>query len=182
MDGSSSQMSCVLRLDTQSRGWDKSMHKLFKGIRDVTYTIDATRGLAYVSGKISPEIILRIRKAKKHAQLIHMDYGYNPNLPPTNPDNFPPENIPISFNSPYNYPAEAPNLPPPPPPPPSPYNMYNINYRYNPYEQQQQQAVASPYNYFQHPYYYGAAEVPYSPPPQIPTRDTVTGEPQCLIL
>ncbi|CAL9226959.1 unnamed protein product [Arabidopsis halleri] len=56
----------------KTRRWGKSMHKLIKDIRDVTYMIAATMGLAYVSGKISPEIILRIGKCKKHVQLIHI--------------------------------------------------------------------------------------------------------------
>ncbi|XP_010448229.1 PREDICTED: uncharacterized protein LOC104730725 [Camelina sativa] len=77
----SSHMSCVLKINMQTSGWEKSMHKLIKDIPDVTYTIDAAMGLAYVSGKINPEIILKIRKCKKHVQLIHIDYGHN--LTPT---------------------------------------------------------------------------------------------------
>ncbi|VVB07908.1 unnamed protein product [Arabis nemorensis] len=164
MDPLSSQMTCVLRLDTQTSGWDKSIHKLFKGIRDVTYTIDATRGLAYISGKISPDIILRIRKAKKHAELIHMDYGHVP-PPPLNPF----ENVPIGFN------YQDPRSPPPMFQQPSPMSQYTY-YRQNPYTEEP--PVAYPYYYY--PYY--GPDVLYSPPPQLPTRDGVTGESQCRIL
>lgn len=137
----------------------------------MTYTIDATRGLAYLSGNISPEIILRFRKAKKHAELIHLDYGHvNPS--PYNAAN-PFETVPIT----YNYPD--PRLTPPcqspmyqPTAPMYPY-MYHSQNAYI-----EQPPVASPY--YHHPYY--APEMMYSPPPQLPTRDGVTGEQQCRIM
>ncbi|KAJ4911263.1 Uncharacterized protein Rs2_05884 [Raphanus sativus] len=175
MDPPSTQMTCVLRLDTETSGWDKSMHKLFKGVQDVTYTIDATRGLVYLSGRASPEIVLRIRKAKKHAKLIHMDYGHVI-PPPYNPPN-PFETVPITYN---NYQNTWPPSPYPPmyqpTAPPSPMTQY-MNYHQDP-NIQQPHPMAFPYNYY--PYY--VPEVLHSPPPYIPTRDGVTGEQQCRIL
>ncbi|KAL0682029.1 hypothetical protein Bca4012_048876 [Brassica carinata] len=143
--------------------------------QDVTYTIDATRGLVYLSGRASPEIVLRIRKAKKHAKLIHMDYGHVI-PPPYNPPN-PYEAVPITYNyqntwppSPYQSPMYQPTAPP------SPMTQY-MYYRQDP-NIQQPHPMAFPYNYY--PYY--VPEVLQSPPPYIPTREGVTGEQQCRIL
>lgn len=142
---------------------------------DVTYTIDATRGLVYLSGRARPEIVLRIRKAKKHAKLIHMDYGHVI-PPPYNPPN-PYEAVPITYNyqntwppSPYQSPMYQPTAPP------SPMTQY-MYYRQDP-NIQQPHPMAFPYNYY--PYY--VPEVLQYPPPYIPTREGVTGEQQCRIL
>ena len=60
---------------------------------DVSYSIDAQQGLAYISGKVEPHNILRmLGKAGKHVRLSHVHYGnqtparldncYNINLTP----------------------------------------------------------------------------------------------------
>ncbi|XP_010433456.1 PREDICTED: uncharacterized protein LOC104717565 [Camelina sativa] len=123
----SSHMSCVLKINMQTRGWEKSMHKLIRDIPDVTYMIDAAMGLAYVSGKINPEIILKIRKCKKHVQLIQIDYGHN--LTPRSSSYY----LPTTTG--YNQPQ------PPTPMSQAPAQPY-MHYLQIPYEQPQ---VAYPY-------------------------------------
>jgi len=61
--------------------------------------------------------------------------------------------------------------------PMSPMPQY-MNYQQFPYTEQQQPPATYPYYYY--PYY--VPEMWYSSPPQLPTRDGVTGEPQCRIL
>ncbi|XP_023633680.1 uncharacterized protein LOC111829237 [Capsella rubella] len=131
MDNSASHMSCVLKVNMQTSGWEKAMHKLIKDIGDVTYTIDAAMGMAYVSGRMGPEIILRIRKCKKHVQLIHIKDGHNV----------------IPRSSSYNLPTITGFNQPQPPTPMfqtevEPY----IHYGLIPYEHEQPQ-VAYPYFY-----------------------------------
>ncbi|CAJ2631880.1 unnamed protein product [Trifolium pratense] len=69
-------MTCILRIDTQSHGWEKSITKVIKGIKDVSYTIDTVHGIIRISGAIDPnKLLTEIKKAGKHAELIHADIG-----------------------------------------------------------------------------------------------------------
>ncbi|KAJ6736926.1 HYDROXYPROLINE-RICH GLYCOPROTEIN FAMILY PROTEIN [Salix viminalis] len=43
---------CELQVDTQSPGWQKTLCKVLKGIQGVSFTIDASRGRARVSGEV----------------------------------------------------------------------------------------------------------------------------------
>ncbi|AES82224.2 hypothetical protein MTR_7g109930 [Medicago truncatula] len=64
-------MICVLKVDTQSAGWEKSITKVIKSIKDVSFTIDATHGIIRISGAIDPsKLLTEITKAGKHAELI----------------------------------------------------------------------------------------------------------------
>ncbi|XVE50762.1 hypothetical protein DITRI_Ditri01bG0189300 [Diplodiscus trichospermus] len=75
--GSSSHTTFVLRVDTQTPGWHKSMIKVLKGIPGATFTID-TNGLARVSGNIDPGKTLKLlSKAGKYAQVYWIDSGNN---------------------------------------------------------------------------------------------------------
>ncbi|GAU11318.1 hypothetical protein TSUD_343090 [Trifolium subterraneum] len=69
-------MTCILRIDTQSHGWEKSLTKVIKGIKDVSYTIDTVHGIIKISGAIDPnKLLTEIKKAGKHAELLHADIG-----------------------------------------------------------------------------------------------------------
>ncbi|XP_021288012.1 heavy metal-associated isoprenylated plant protein 32 [Herrania umbratica] len=75
--GSSSYTTFILRVDTQTPGWEKSMIKVLKGIPGATFSIDAN-GLARVSGNIDPGKTLKLlAKAGKHAQMYWIDSGTN---------------------------------------------------------------------------------------------------------
>ncbi|XVF33908.1 hypothetical protein REPUB_Repub18cG0011800 [Reevesia pubescens] len=74
---SSSYTTFIIRVDTQTPGWEKSMIKVLKGIPGATFSIDAN-GLARVSGNIDPGQALKLlAKAGKHAQLYSIDSGTN---------------------------------------------------------------------------------------------------------
>ncbi|XVF77297.1 hypothetical protein PTKIN_Ptkin14bG0031300 [Pterospermum kingtungense] len=76
--GSSSFTTFVLKVDTQTPGWEKSMIKLLNGIPGATFSIDAN-GLARVSGNVDPSKTLKLlAKAGKHAQLYRIDSGTKP--------------------------------------------------------------------------------------------------------
>nr|TKS00341.1 hypothetical protein D5086_0000185540 [Populus alba] len=67
---------CELQVDTQSPGWQKTVCKVLKGIQGVSFTIDASRGRARVSGEVNPnKLLLILAKAGKHAELIWVHHG-----------------------------------------------------------------------------------------------------------
>ncbi|KAJ6305174.1 hypothetical protein OIU78_020671 [Salix suchowensis] len=67
---------CELQVDTQSPGWQKTLCKVLKGIQGVSFTIDASRGRARVSGEVNPnKLLLILAKAGKHAELIWVHHG-----------------------------------------------------------------------------------------------------------
>ncbi|KAF3453358.1 hypothetical protein FNV43_RR03798 [Rhamnella rubrinervis] len=69
-------ITCGIRLDTQSSGWYKTMTKVMKDIQGATYSIDAEEGMAYVSGKVDPQKLLkRLVKAGKEAELCWVTTG-----------------------------------------------------------------------------------------------------------
>ncbi|KAK2418868.1 hypothetical protein QL285_041025 [Trifolium repens] len=48
------------------------------GFVDVSYTIDTLRGIIRISGAIDPnKLLTEIKKAGKHAELLHADIGNN---------------------------------------------------------------------------------------------------------
>ncbi|CAL9243668.1 unnamed protein product [Arabidopsis halleri] len=103
-----------------------------------------------------------------------MDYGHVTPPPHAN-----------SLNLPPPWPQLSPMYQSPSAPPYMNYQQFPyteqqpqyMNYQQFPYTEQQPPVT---YPYYYYPYY--VPEVLYSPPPQIPTRDGVTGEPQCRIL
>ncbi|KAJ4829553.1 hypothetical protein Tsubulata_017163 [Turnera subulata] len=84
-------MSCALKVDTKTSGWFKTITKVLKKIAGLHYNIDAETGMAYISGRVDPNKILRkIAKAGKHAELcwvqtgkqnFHRDPYWNGHLP-----------------------------------------------------------------------------------------------------
>ncbi|KAL5548543.1 hypothetical protein UlMin_003774 [Ulmus minor] len=71
-------MSCELEVNTKSKGWQKTITKLLENIKEVSYTIDAQAGIAYISGRIDPNDLLnKMAKAGKHAKLVRIDAGYH---------------------------------------------------------------------------------------------------------
>ncbi|XP_022726006.1 uncharacterized protein LOC111282254 isoform X2 [Durio zibethinus] len=73
---SPSSMTCVLKVNTQSRDWHNTLIGVWKGLQDFSCSIDAQQGLAYVSGKVEQHKILRmLGNAGKHQRLSHVHYG-----------------------------------------------------------------------------------------------------------
>ncbi|XP_015866690.2 heavy metal-associated isoprenylated plant protein 32 [Ziziphus jujuba] len=69
-------MSCELKLDTKATGWHKTMTKVLKSVKGVSYSIDTQAGIAYVRGKINPDSLLKmLAKAGKHAELLRVYSG-----------------------------------------------------------------------------------------------------------
>ncbi|KAK4285468.1 hypothetical protein QN277_002162 [Acacia crassicarpa] len=74
----STNMTCGLKVDTKCKGWDRTMCKILKKIKGVSYDLDAEEGMIYISGKVDPQKILReITKHGKHAELCWMKTGIN---------------------------------------------------------------------------------------------------------
>ncbi|CAN6572415.1 unnamed protein product [Malus baccata var. baccata] len=70
-------MRCELKLDTSTPGWHKTMTKVLNKIKGVSCTIDTQAGIAYVSGTIEPNMLLKLlAKSGKHAELLRVDSGY----------------------------------------------------------------------------------------------------------
>ncbi|XVF03719.1 hypothetical protein REPUB_Repub05bG0017900 [Reevesia pubescens] len=71
-------MKCVLLVDTDIPGWHKTMCLLFKSMQGVTFNINAITKLAYISGKISPQLQLKLlaKAEAKAARLCWLHYGY----------------------------------------------------------------------------------------------------------
>ncbi|KAF5727918.1 hypothetical protein HS088_TW21G00058 [Tripterygium wilfordii] len=69
-------MTCGLKVDTQSPGWQKTITKVLTNIKGVSYTIDVEEGMAYVSGRVNPNTLLKkLAKAGKHADLCWVEAG-----------------------------------------------------------------------------------------------------------
>ncbi|KAL4309820.1 hypothetical protein GQ457_01G006730 [Hibiscus cannabinus] len=69
-------MTLVLQLDTDLPGWQATMIKLFKSIKDVSYSIDAQTKLARVSGKIGKALLLKsLQNSNTHASTYQINYG-----------------------------------------------------------------------------------------------------------
>ncbi|KAJ7947572.1 putative Metal ion-binding protein [Quillaja saponaria] len=65
-----SYMTCGLKVDTQSRGWDRTMNRILRKIKGASYDLDAEQGMMYVTGKVDPRRILRkLGKHGRHARL-----------------------------------------------------------------------------------------------------------------
>ncbi|CAK7355594.1 unnamed protein product [Dovyalis caffra] len=72
------QTVCELQVDTQSPGWQKTLTKVLKSIEGLSFTIDASRGRARVSGTINPKkLLLILAKAGKHAELLWVHHANN---------------------------------------------------------------------------------------------------------
>ncbi|XP_021906142.1 extensin-2-like [Carica papaya] len=179
--GSPPYMSCILRLNVRAEGWESSLSEVLEGIRDVSCTIDASRAIAYVSGETDPCIILRIKDAGKHVQLLKVKYGYNPSeissyqspqhyqsaiSPPYHPHHLPLQPV---LQPPYCY-SHC-------PPPISHSCTCSSTYPSCPYYAPSN--FPSPYPSC--PYYTPSGQYfPQSPPP--PPADFNIGEPQCRIM
>ncbi|GMY08428.1 heavy metal-associated isoprenylated plant protein 35 [Fagus crenata] len=66
-------MSCSLKVDTQSPGWDRTLIKVLKSIKGLSYNIDVEEGVAHIRGKIDPKQLLKkLRKAGRKAELLEV--------------------------------------------------------------------------------------------------------------
>ncbi|KAJ4886971.1 Uncharacterized protein Rs2_26719 [Raphanus sativus] len=88
------QLGCVLLLETQLKGWQKTLHKILEGIGGLGCSIDApdwwphseanpmmsTKKLMYLRGEVDPVVFIKkLFKAKSYAMLYRIDYGYEEN-------------------------------------------------------------------------------------------------------
>ncbi|KAJ4851209.1 hypothetical protein Tsubulata_032758 [Turnera subulata] len=73
---SNRHMSCGMKVDTQTPGRYKNLTKLLKKINGVSYSIDAEAGMAYITGRVDSENLLKkLAKVKKHAELCWVETG-----------------------------------------------------------------------------------------------------------
>ncbi|KAK7337560.1 hypothetical protein VNO77_18141 [Canavalia gladiata] len=76
LEHKNNERNCILKVDTRSSGWEKSLTKVIKRVKDVSYSIDAAHGVVRISGEINPNKLLNnIKKAGKHVELIHAECG-----------------------------------------------------------------------------------------------------------
>ncbi|KAL6143121.1 hypothetical protein ACLB2K_053817 [Fragaria x ananassa] len=70
------EITCQLKLDTNAKGWHKTISKVLKTIEGASYSIDMQNGSVTVTGMIDPQSLMaRLRKSGKHAELIKVDSG-----------------------------------------------------------------------------------------------------------
>ncbi|EXB67446.1 hypothetical protein L484_009526 [Morus notabilis] len=119
--------SCELKVNTKSRGWHKTLTKMFGRIKEVSYTIDGQTGIARVSGRIDPHKILKLlEKAGKHAELLKVDSGHHQ----YGTTAFVDEN---GYHYSPGYSHYEPTTPPLPlPPPPSHHTYYEPGFQHQP--------------------------------------------------
>ncbi|CAL9219470.1 hypothetical protein ARALYDRAFT_340541 [Arabidopsis lyrata subsp. lyrata] len=147
MESSSNHMACLLKIESPTPGWKKSLEKLLKTINDVSFMIDKQSKTVYLSGKIDPQVILeKITKAGKKAVIVWSNNGQSKQPEnrkdhlmeqcyasgymnvPNGFSNYPPPNYWMNQPQPYNHTL----CPPPPytrqlhpqPPPPPPYEFH----------------------------------------------------------
>ncbi|XP_010530697.1 PREDICTED: uncharacterized protein LOC104807208 [Tarenaya hassleriana] len=90
-ESAAAPMTSVLLVKTGLPGWQKILMKVFEDIQGLQFTIDAPNMLMYLSGKVDPLVIIKkLKKAKTHAVLYRIDYGYeeNPHDPRKPTDDF----------------------------------------------------------------------------------------------
>ncbi|EOY12162.1 Uncharacterized protein TCM_030746 [Theobroma cacao] len=70
-------MKSVLLVDTDIPGWHKTMCLLFKSMQGVTLRIDSFTKQAYISGKVSPQLQLKLlaKAEAQAARLCWLQYG-----------------------------------------------------------------------------------------------------------
>ncbi|WZZ69590.1 hypothetical protein YC2023_080960 [Brassica napus] len=89
------QLTCVLLVETEFKGWQKTLHKIFVGIEGLAFSIDApdwwphgeganpmmfTKKLLFLRGQVDPVVFIKkLFKAKIYAMLYRIDYGLEEN-------------------------------------------------------------------------------------------------------
>nr|VDC60089.1 unnamed protein product [Brassica rapa] len=87
--------ACVLLVETELKGWQKTLHKIFVGIEGLAFSIDApdwwthgeganpmmfTKKLMFLRGEVDPVVFIKkLFKAKNYAMLYRIDYGHEEN-------------------------------------------------------------------------------------------------------
>ncbi|CAK7346051.1 unnamed protein product [Dovyalis caffra] len=68
--------SCGLKVDTRDPKWHKTLTKVLKRIRGVSYTIDAEEGTALITGRVDPNKLLKkLSKGGKHTDICWIETG-----------------------------------------------------------------------------------------------------------
>uniref|UniRef100_A0A0D3D206 Uncharacterized protein n=2 Tax=Brassica oleracea TaxID=3712 RepID=A0A0D3D206_BRAOL len=89
------QLTCVLLVETELKGWQKTLHQIFVGIEGLAFSIDApdwwphgeganpmmfTKKLLFLRGQVDPVVFIKkLFKAKIYAMLYRIDYGLEEN-------------------------------------------------------------------------------------------------------
>ncbi|KAG2317547.1 hypothetical protein Bca52824_020669 [Brassica carinata] len=89
------RLTCILLVETELKGWQKTLHKIFEGIEGLAFSIDApdwwkqgeatnpmmfTKKLLFLRGEVDPVVFIKkLFKAKIYAMLYRLDYGYEEN-------------------------------------------------------------------------------------------------------
>ncbi|XP_024200446.1 uncharacterized protein LOC112203756 [Rosa chinensis] len=98
----STNMSCLLKVDTQSGGWEKCLTKMLKKIRGAKYSLNVQEGTLHVSGKVNPTKVLnRIKKAGKVAEILWVNSGVTDSVYFEDPTSY--SNHYSPYNNDYNY-------------------------------------------------------------------------------
>ncbi|KAJ6708640.1 METAL ION-BINDING PROTEIN [Salix koriyanagi] len=71
-----SNMSCGLKVETTDPEWHRTLTKVLKRIKGVSYAIDVEQGMAYVRGRVDPNKLLKkLSKGGKHADICWVETG-----------------------------------------------------------------------------------------------------------
>ncbi|XP_059284507.1 heavy metal-associated isoprenylated plant protein 32-like [Lycium ferocissimum] len=69
-------MTCILRVNNRTSGWQKTVAKVFKNVYGITNCRMNGDGMIEVSGNIDPKVLLkRLAKAGKKAELYRFQFG-----------------------------------------------------------------------------------------------------------
>ncbi|KAH8515025.1 hypothetical protein H0E87_003757 [Populus deltoides] len=71
-----SNMSCGLKVETKDPEWHRTLTKVLKRIKGVSYAIDVEQGMAYIRGRVDPNKLLKkLSKGGKHADICWVETG-----------------------------------------------------------------------------------------------------------
>ncbi|KAJ6414345.1 hypothetical protein OIU84_007042 [Salix udensis] len=129
-----SNMSCGLKVETKDPEWHRTLTKVLKRIKGVSYAIDVEQGMAYIRGRVDPNKLLKkLSKGGKHADICWVETG-NMNPYMNNGYQYPPPGSGYPQPGPGYHPGYHPGYamasyyPKRPPP----YSGYGYGYGYDP--------------------------------------------------
>ncbi|KAJ6392395.1 hypothetical protein OIU77_026205 [Salix suchowensis] len=120
--------SCGLKVETKDPEWHRTLTKVLKRIKGVSYAIDVEQGMAYIRGRVDPNKLLKkLSKGGKHADICWVETG-NMNPYMNNGYQYPPPGAGYPQPGPGYHPGYAmasyyPKRPPP-------YSGYGYGYGY----------------------------------------------------
>ncbi|KAB5568051.1 hypothetical protein DKX38_001844 [Salix brachista] len=127
-------MSCGLKVETKDPEWHRTLTKVLKRIKGVSYAIDVEQGMAYIRGRVDPNKLLKkLSKGGKHADICWVETG-NMNPYMNNGYQYPPPGAGYPQPGPGYHPGYHPGyaLASYYPKRPPPYSGYGYGYGYDP--------------------------------------------------